>query len=369
MRLQLSATARAALALVTLVVLLLALPARARAQTAFTSKLQVYADDDHTTVVSPLVRAQADVDESTSISAGYVADVVTSASIDIVSQASKTTIHDLRHQVSASVSHAFDRLSVHGGYVFSTENDYLSHSFSTGASWELDEKNTTLALGGNLALNQVGRSGDRNFEKPLDNLGVNASITQVLSPRLIGQLAYELQLADGYQASPYRFVPVVSAAGATMGTPEFWVPETDPDQRIRHAFVLGANRYLGDGKALQLDYRFYFDTWAITSHTVDVRLGLDLTPHVELRLRARTYVQGGASFYRSSYAQLERYMTVDRELSPLWSETLGAKLSWKLSASVEGELKLDGFYYRYADFPLLPSRLGVNGGLGVQVVY
>jgi hypothetical protein len=365
MRLQLSTAASACV----VALVLLALPGRAQAQTAFSSKLQVYADDDHTTVVSPLVRAQADVDGSTTISAGYVADVVTSASIDIVSQASKTTIHDLRHQVSTSVSHLFDRLTLRGGYVFSTENDYLSHSFSTGASWDLDEKNTTLALGGNLALNDVRRSGDRNFSKPLDNLGVNASITQVFSPRLIGQLAYEVQLADGYQASPYRFVPVVSDAGSTMGTPQFWVPETDPDQRIRQAVVLGVNRHLGEGAALQLDYRFYFDTWAITSHTVDLRLGLDLSPRVELRLRARTYVQGGASFYRSRYEQLERYMTVDRELSPLWSETLGAKLSWKLTGSVEGELKLDGFYYSYADFPLLPSRVGLNGGLGVQVVY
>jgi hypothetical protein len=364
---QLRRAARATCVLLAFAAVGLALPAHARAQTAFTSKLQVYADDDHTTVVSPLVRAQADVDESTTISAGYVADVVTSASVDIVSQASKTTIHDLRHQVSASATHVFDRLSLRGGYVFSSENDYLSHSFSTGASWELDEKNTTLAVGGHLALNQVGRSGDRNFERPLDNYGVDASVTQVLSPRLIGQLAYELQLADGYQASPYRFVPVHDDAGAEA--PRFWVPETDPEERIRHAVVVGANRHLGEGKALQLDYRFYFDTWAITSHTVDVRLGLDLAPGLELRLRSRTYVQGGASFYRARYEQVERYMTVDRELSPLWSQTLGAKLSWKLTASVEGELKLDGFYYRYPDFPLLPGRLGLNGGLGVQIVY
>jgi hypothetical protein len=121
--------------------------------------------------------------------------------------------------------------------------------------------------------------------------------------------------------------------------------------------------------ALQLDYRFYLDTWAIRSHTVDLRFGVDLAPGVELRLRARTYTQNGASFYRARYDGLERYMSVDRELSPLWSETLGLKLSWKMSASIEGELKLDGFYYSYADFPLLPSRLGTNAGLGVEVVY
>jgi hypothetical protein len=292
--------------------------------------------------------------------------VVTSASIDIVSQASKTTIHDIRHQVSTGVSHAMGAMTVRGGYVFSIENDYLSNSVSAGALWDLDEKNTTLAFGGNLALNDVRRSGDHNFSRPLDNLGVNLSLTQILSPTLIGQVTYELQVAEGYQASPYRYVPVMDTTG---NMPLYSVPETDPDERVRHAFVIGFNRHMGEGKALQLDYRFYLDTWAIKSHTFDARFLLDLSPRLELRLRARTYTQNGASFYRSRYDYLEEYMTVDRELSRMWSETVGAKLSWKLSASVEAELKVDAFYYRYFDFPLLPSRVGTNAGLGLQVTY
>jgi hypothetical protein len=361
MRLQL---ARAALVLVALVVVLW--PAGAHAQTAFTSKLQVYADDDHTTVVSPLVRAQADVSSATNVSAGYVADVVTSASIDIVSQASKATVHDVRHQISVGGSHTLERLVLKGGYVFSTENDYLSHSFSAGADWLLNDKDTTLSFGAGLALNQVGRSSDLNFHRPLDNLGTSVTLTQIFTPTLIGQLTYELQLAEGFQASPYRFVPVVSASDAM---PQYWVPETDPDERVRHAVVIGANRHLGERAAVQLDYRFYLDTWAITSHTVEGRLVVDLTPRVELRLRARTYVQSGSSFYRAEYRALERYMTVDRELSPLWSQTIGAKLDFKIGGNLEAELKLDGFYYSYADFPLLASRLGSNAGVGLQIVY
>jgi hypothetical protein len=349
------------------VVLVVASTARvARAQTAFVSKLQVYADDDHTTVVSPLVRAQADVTPETNVSAGYVADVVTSASIDIVSQASKTTIHDVRHQVSLGASHTFDRLSLHGGYTFSRENDYLSHSMSASATWLLADKDTTLTFGSALALNDVRLSGDRNFHQPLDNLGVSASLTQIFTPTLIAQLSYELSYAHGYQESPYRFVPVVNADSTNV---EFWVHEQDPDDRVRHALVLGVNRHVGESTAVQLDYRFYLDTWAIASHTIDVRLIMDLGPRAELRLRSRTYVQGGASFYRAEYHHLETYMSVDRELSALWSQTLGAKLAVKLGENLEGELKLDGFYYSYADFPLLPSRLGLNAGLGLQVSY
>jgi hypothetical protein len=354
------------LQLIVAALLLLASAHAAHAQTAFTSKLQVYADDDHTTVVSPLVRAQADLSGSTNVSAGYVADIVTSASIDVVSQASPTTIHDVRHQVALGASHLYRAFTFSGGYTFSTENDYLSNSLSAGASWSFDDKNSTLALGGGIGLNDVGRSGDHHFSRSLDTMGASLSFTQIFSPTLIGQVTYDVSRASGFQASPYRFVPVVDASSAM---PLYWLPETDPPLRVRNALVLGANYYLAGGLVLQGDYRLYRDTWDISSHTVELRLVTDLGTHGELRLRARTYVQDGASFYRTAYTQVERYMAVDRELSPLWSETLGAKMSWKLADHLEGELKLDGFYYAYSDFPLLASRLGVNAGIGLQIVY
>jgi hypothetical protein len=36
---------------------------------------------------------------------------------------------------------------------------------------------------------------------------------------------------------------------------------------------------------------------------------------------------------------------------------------------IEGELKLDLFYYSYADFAPLQSRTGANAGVGVSVTY
>ena len=88
----------------------------AAADTSFVSKVQVYADNDHTQVVSPVVDAQADVHAGTTVSLGYLADVVSSASVDIVSQASGRTIHDTRHQVSSSVSQDLGSLTAHAGY-------------------------------------------------------------------------------------------------------------------------------------------------------------------------------------------------------------------------------------------------------------
>ena len=345
---------------------LLALAGSAHADTVFTAKTQVYADNDNTQVVSPVVSATADVTPDTNVSLGYLADVVTSASVDIVSQASKTTIHDTRHQVSAGLAQHFGTLLVHAGYSFSRENDYLSHSLSAGFEKELFDKNTTIGIGYGLGLNTVGRRDDMNFSRSLTNNSVSLSLTQVINERAIIQFTYELGDASGFQSSPYRFVPI---RATVMATPSQWIMETDPLSRDRHAFVVGFNHAVGIDSSVQFDYRLYHDTWGITSHTIGARFITNLTKDLELRLRERFYTQGDASFYQENYTAPQQYMAFDREMSSLWSETIGAKLGYKLTTSLEAELKVDLFYFSYADFAPLTSRVGTNFGLGLSLTY
>jgi hypothetical protein len=228
------------------------------------------------------------------------------------------------------------------------------------------DKNTTLTLGYGASFNTVGRANDLHFERSLVVQSASLSLTQIVSPRLLAQLTYELGYASGFQASAYRFVPIRMSVDAT---PDYWVPETDPDTRWRHAVVLGVNRALGEGSSIQGDYRIYRDTWGITSHTIGARYIVDITPSLELRLRNRFYTQTGASFYQDYYSVATKYIAYDRELSNLWSETLGFKLSYLLTPHVEAELKLDVFYYSYADFAPLKSRTGANTGVGLAVTY
>lgn len=347
-------------------VLVVASATLAHADTEFVSKVQVYADSDHTQVVSPTVQAKSDVAPGTNVSVGYLVDAVSSASVDVVSQASPITIHDTRHQVSAGLAQQFGDLNVHGGYSYSRENDYLSHTLDVGVIDELNDKNTSIGLGYGVSLNTVGRANDMNFARDLNVHHLAASLTQTFNTRLIGQVTYELGYADGYQASPYRFVPIHMSLDAA---PELWVPETDPNTRWRHAVVVGLNQAVGSASSVQGDYRIYHDTWGITSHTIGARYNAHLAKHVDLRLRERFYVQNSASFYQEFYETTAKYIVYDRELSSLWSETFGAKLEVGLSDHLIGELKLDGFYYHYAQFAPLLSRTGVNAGIGVMVTY
>jgi len=343
-----------------------AAPGVVRAEDSFTAKTQVYADNDHTTVVSPLVAMSRDAWRGGTVAASYVADVVSSASIDVVSNATQH-MSDFRSEITASVAQKVKASTISTSYIYSVENDYASHNVHLGLAQDLFQRNSTLGLGGDFAYNAVGRTGDQAFHRTLLTAGATASWTQTLGQRTIGQLAYTFTYNDGYEASPYRFVPVVGADGSLA----YKVPETMPDRRYRHAFVVGLNRYLFDESALQGDYRIYFDNWGMLAHTIQLRYLVNWKD-VTLRLRERLYYQRGVDFYKPQYTELEAFMTTDRESSTLWSNLAGVKISWRLPfvhRALELEAKGDFLYIRYIDYPLLSRRFGGTAELGLNVIY
>jgi hypothetical protein len=341
----------------------------ARADDAFTAKTQVYTDSDHTTVVSPLAAISRDAWKGGTLSASYVADVVSSASVDVISNATRQ-MNDFRSEITAGVAENLHLTTLSADYVYSVENDYQSHNADFGLAQDLFEKMTTLALGWTFSDNRVGRTGDQLFTRHLLVTGASGTWTQVLNQKTIAQLSYSFSYNDGYQASPYRFVRVESTDERQI---VFKVPETEPNERFRHAAVAALNRYLFNDSAIGADYRFYADNWGIISHTVQVRWFIafkDLT----LRLRERFYYQQGASFYKEHYTvnDLSSYMTADRELSTFWSNLVGAKLSWRLPwvhRALELEAKVDYFHFGYSDFQFLSTRDGANIEGGLNVIY
>jgi hypothetical protein len=352
-----------------LVALFIARPERARGEDTFVAKTQVYVDNDHTTVVSPLVAIQRDAWRGGTLGASYVADVVSSASIDVVSNAT-THMSDFRSEVTGSVSQRLRATTLSAGYIYSIEHDYESHNVNLGVSQDLFQRNTTLAVGYSLSLNSVGRTGDQAFHRSLDVNGLGASWTQVLSPATLAQLSYSFSYASGYQASPYRFVRIETPDLAGV---EYKVPETDPHERFRHAVVLGLNRHLGSRVALQGDYRLYTDSWGVLSHTAQVRLFVTIQD-LTLRLRERFYYQRGADFFRSHYTtdQPQTYVTADRELSTFLSNLAGLKAEYRLPwvhRALSVEAKADVFYFDYINFALLSSRVGADLEAGLSVIY
>ena len=352
--------------------LALALPAAAHADDSFTVKTQVYTDSDRTTVVSPLAAISRDAWQGGTVSASYVADIVSSASVDVISNATKR-MTDFRSEISAGLAQKFHATTLTGSYVYSVENDYRSHNVDFGLAQDLFERNSTLSIGYSVSANSVGRTGDQLFHRSLLVNGVSASWSQVIDRRTIAQLSYSFAYNDGYQASPYRFVRIEDPSASDANTTAFKVPESDPNDRYRHAIVLALNRHLFTDTALQGDYRFYVDNWGVQAQTLQLRYFVTFGD-VTLRLRERFYYQKGASFFQTHYTteSFGNFVTADRELSTFWSNLVGAKVSWRLPwvhRALELEAKVDYFHFRYLDFALLTSRDGANIEAGINVIY
>lgn len=363
------------------------LPATGRADEAGTS-LYVRTDNDHTTVVSPRVSATHQITDATSIEGTYAVDVWTSASIDIVSSATKASaITEQRDEVDLVLDHDLEDATLGLSYRFSSEYDYTSHGATLSGSRDFANKAATLAGSLSLSRDSVGRAGDPSFSEGLGTIDTRLSFTQIIDTSSLAQATYELMLLDGYQASPYRFVaifdsvpepvpgmePDVSCRNTTMGSACY--PELLPKSRTRHALALQARHAFGSRTSAGLEYRFYLDDWGLTSHTAQAHFTwLPLDP-LSLTLRYRYYSQTGASFYRAAYTREDAMqldgLTRDRELSPLNTHRVGLDLThdWELGDIVLHSVVGFGLsLFSYDDFVGLDSVTAyeITTALGVR---
>lgn len=323
------------------------------------SAVYVRTDTDHTTVVSPQMRAKLNVGEATTVDVTYLVDVWTSASIDIVTSATKQgAITEQRDELDLGVSQQIDGLTLSGGYRYSIENDYHSHGGNLAASLDFADNAATLAASLSVTADTVGRVGDPDFSRPLTTVSSRLSFTQVLDPATLIQGTYELGHSGGYQASPYRFVPI-GGNGSCAGTASLCVPERTPDSRLRNSIVVQGRRAFGSSASLGLGYRFYFDDWKLTSHTVQTQLSWLPNDSTTLALRYRYYSQGSSYFYKPSYsfgANVDnQYITFDRELSALSSHRVGVDYEGDFELGngemlFRGILTVGGTHYIYDEF-------------------
>ncbi len=351
-----------ALALAAAILLVFSNTSRAQVAEFDTSHTVFYEAPKHTNmfVYTPSVDVQATPWPWLAVRAGWEADVVSGASVstksgpvyhlshpaDMVSTAS---VHDLRNMGGGEVTLKGETTSLTGGYDYSTENDYRSHSFHVNARADAFQHNTQFAL-----------SYGRNFDQVCDRvqsevdptrwvgletskgcfsadttrlthaIGIDTfetSWAQSWDPIVETQLTYTAQVVDGFQSDPYRSVILGEGVKAQ---------EHVPNERARQAVTARLALYLRGFKgALRLSVRGYSDTWAVRSGTVEAELEKSLGDSLRVMLRGRFYKQSGAVFWSDDYTAGDpplgprgQYWTADRELSPFWSWLGGVRLVW-----------------------------------------
>lgn len=313
----------------------------------------VRTDSDATTIVSPRTKVTGTIDGAFTVEGAYSVDIWTGASVDVIT-AGTPAIHEQRHEIQAGGGYKRGDVALAGSYRYSTEPDYESHGGVLSGTVELFQKNTVvtlLAFGGH---DTVGRAGDPWFREPQWSLGGRLALTQVLSKRAIGQVAWETSTIQGFQSSPYRWV-AIGGQGVCAGGAPFCVPEQLPDERYRNA-ATAVTRVAGpEGLSFGAKYRFYFDSWGVLSHAIEPDIAVDVARGGALSLRYRYYTQGEADFYRPRYFNLDMadYVARDRKLSALYTHTLGLAYTHELSlgwSTLSFGMSASGSYFTYLAF-------------------
>ena len=187
-----------------------------------------YQDSDHTTISTSTIAARALIKDRVEITGRYLIDVVSSASVDVVTAATTAAFRENRHEATGGVGYRDGTNSASAGYVFSRENDWQSHTIELGGSRDILQHNLTIGFGASLIFNDIWRSGDNNFKRSLNVYGGSLSVAGTPSRRDVVSLTYSLSYLSGYQASPYRYVLFNDEQGFRQA-----VPESAPGTRQR----------------------------------------------------------------------------------------------------------------------------------------
>jgi hypothetical protein len=271
---------------------------------------------------SVLVRKQ--VGKSTSFVGNYYVDMVSSASIDVVTTASPYS--EERKQWSLGMDYLRGNTTVSAGYTSSIESDYDASTYNVSISQDMFGGLTTFTMSYALGDDIVMKSGDDTFEKFLDKQNYGLGLTQILTKNLILALNFETGTDEGYLNNPYRTVRYFNPA---EGRGYSYEEEVYPNTRTSNAVGIRARYFLPYRAAIEGEYRFFTDTWDIESHTASLTY---IHPWRDFTFtgKFRYHDQTAAHFYSDlfSRSQATNFRGRDKELSPLTSYTFRAKLAY-----------------------------------------
>src|SRR5579863_7065515 len=112
------------------------------------------------TVYGPSILVRKKVDDSLSFSANYYVDLISSASVDVLSQASP--YKEKRTQGSVSADYLHGNTTYSAGYIESHEPDYIAKTAFASISQSMFGDLTTISFGFTRGWDKVGEDSYRN---------------------------------------------------------------------------------------------------------------------------------------------------------------------------------------------------------------
>ena len=351
-----------------------------------------YLDTTAVRVLTPAIRASVfSPTAGWNVGASYLVDVVTAASPDVVSTASRR-FADTRHAATATGGYKPGRFGAQVFGSYSSEHDYISRTLGATLSGDFLDKQLTPQLGFAHSWDTIGRTGTDYdvFHHTLLTEEISAGATIIMSSVSVLVLGATAALESGDQSKTYRYVPFfepgvsvpVGASADTVNKARLPAKALEQLPLDRQRFSVGG-RYILRARAsttLRLEERVYDDTWGIKASSTDATYFMDLSPRLRIWPHGRFHIQSGTTFYRRVYgatlnsdgsATVPAFRTTDRELSPMFGATLGGGVRIALTdPGAKFQLAVistaDGLFNYYTNALYLRTRLAGYGTLGLE---
>jgi Protein of unknown function (DUF3570) len=269
----------------------------------------------------PALLVRKSLADRVSVSGQYYVDAVSNASIDVVTTASPFKERRTAWDLGADwlVRDALLSLS----WSRSTEPDYVAEGVGLDVAHEVFGGMTTVSLGFTRAKDLVGQKGTPGWIDTATHWQYRAGLTQVLTPRWLASANLEVVSDTGYLGSPYRAALVFGAA----------VPERNPRTRTSRAVKLRTIHDTGallSRSSLRAEYRYFWDTWDVKAHTVEIGGSRYVGERFLVDALVRTHRQDKALFYSDNAQSETVYVSRNRQLSTFSSLALGARVTYTM---------------------------------------
>ena len=313
-----------------------------------------YYDGGGVTIDGPSLLVRKKFAEKYAVNASYYVDMVSSASIDVITTASP--YDEERTQYGVGFEYLRNKVTYAASFSNSSENDYEADTATLSISQDMFGDLTTVSLFFSRGWDDVTRRGDESFADQVDRRIYGVDISQVATKNLIVGLAYEAITEEGYLNNPYRQVRFVDPEAALGYSFE---PERYPRTRTGNAVSVRARYFLPYRAAIQGEYRFYTDTWEILGHTAEVSYTHPLDDQWTFDVHYRFYTQDAAEFYADLFPRenFQNFLARDKELSTMTSHTIGFGAAYEFRSPgfsflnrASLNLRYDRIRFEYDDF-------------------
>lgn len=348
------------------------------------SGILYYSEDSRVTAIEPVIRARKAIGDDEYMTYRLVVDSLTGSSANgaIATSSPQTftspsgnatyttpanttpldpTFLDTRVALNAEWEKPLSRY-LKGIFAVnaSSEYDYTSLGVSATLARDFNNRNTTLSAGLSYNLDTIepvggipdgltamptttsvqkstlGSSDDKTVADLL--LG----ITQVIDRKTLMQFNYTYGMDDGYLTDPYKVLSVVTAPSSETLAATPYLYENRPDSRARNALYWKTVHQFNED-VINFSYRYYWDDWGITSHTLDARYRFEMGGGHYLMPHARYYLQDKADFYNYKLVDgnIPQYASADYRLADLSTTTLGLKYGIQMANDSEFSVRAE----------------------------